>query len=147
MNNLHSVLENMLQSLSDLEPILVEELKQLECLSINPVSLQMIVDIKSQLLSRLRYYDELRLTEEENHKIKAPYINDRKLSKIWSNIREIVLKSNALNQKTHILLDMHMNKIRKINSALESNNSELSIYGPQGKQSSASQGKIYNLSI
>jgi len=147
MNNLQSVLEKMQHSVCELELLQVEELKQLEQVSINPVSLQMITDMKSQLLSRLRYHDELRMAEEEKLQIKAPYEKHVNLSKQWCKTREHIDKCNILSKKVFVLLDMHMNKTRKINTIINNNKSELSIYSAQGTKSASPQGKIYNLSI
>ena len=62
MDKLYPILTQMKTSLDELEAIMIEEVNQLNRTQINPVSLQVLADNKSQLLSTIQYYDCLLYT-------------------------------------------------------------------------------------
>lgn len=75
MDKLYPILSQMKTSLGELEGVMIEEFNHLSRPQINPVSLQILTDNKSQLLSTIRYYDELRRKEEAEMHISAPTVS------------------------------------------------------------------------
>lgn len=147
MENLRSILIKMHDSIAELETILAEELNQLGRPQINAVSLQIVSDTKSRLLSTIGYYDEMRTQEENRLKIAAPYQEQSSLSVLWNNIARGVSISNGINKKVATLLEMHMQKANDLKSMVNQVGNRASTYSPDGISSNPSSGKIYNISI
>lgn len=141
--NLQTILTRLLNSLSELEAILIEEANQLHRLQINPVSLQIITDSKSQLLSTISYYDELR----KQQALAAPYAQDAKLAACWKEIVKRSKKAQELNQKIHDLLDIHMQKSSSFKHSLNKAGSASTLYSASGQSSQDIAGKVYNISV
>lgn len=147
MENLRSILIKMHDSIAELETILAEELNQLGRPQINAVSLQIVSDTKSRLLSTIGYYDEMRTQEEGRLKIAAPYLEQSSLSVLWNNIARGVSISNGINKKVATLLEMHMQKANDLKSMVNQVGNRASTYSPDGISNNPSSGKIYNISI
>lgn len=111
MDKLYSILSQMKTSLSELEAIMIEEVNQLNRPQINPVSLQVLTDNKSQLLSTIQYYDELRRQEEAERRMAAPYHQQGKLFSCWQQVTGQIQATKDLNGKVEELLNIHMKKI------------------------------------
>lgn len=147
MENLRSVLQKMQDSLGELERILVEELNQLKRLKINPVSLQIVSDSKSQQLSTIAYYDDLRKQLEASMHISAPYHQNARFSTQWNAITVKVKKAQAMNVKIYELLDMHMQKTDRLKKLLSKSGTAATLYSSEGQTRSPVSGNIYNISV
>ena len=148
MDKLYPILAQMKTSLEELEAIMIEEVNQLNRAQINPVSLQVLTDNKSQLLSTIQYYDEMRRQQEQQSAIAAPYSQQGKLASCWELVNDKVRETKALNQQVELLLQSHLKKNQHMQKVVEQvghHNGQL--YGPAGESSQASTGRKYNISI
>ncbi|AUX73486.1 MULTISPECIES: flagella synthesis protein FlgN [Erwinia] len=147
MDKLYPILSQMKTSLGELEGIMIEEFNHLSRPQINPVSLQILTDNKSQLLSTIHYYDELRRKEEAEMHISAPYRQQVKLFTCWQQLSEKVESTKKLNLKVEELLNMHMKtnlQMKQIVTTVGGNNS---LYGSTGESHSAPVGGSYRISV
>lgn len=147
MENLNAILEKISELIAELEAILAEEARQLRRPQINPVSLQIVSDTKSKLLSSISYYDEIRGQEEKRLGIAAPYHDHSTLTACWRNIRELASQANMLNQQIYALLNMHMQKTSDLQDVVSQAGKELTTYDADGACKNNTAGKVYNLSI
>ncbi|WP_244202368.1 flagella synthesis protein FlgN [Buttiauxella warmboldiae] len=147
MENLRSILHKMEDSLGDLESILMEELNQLKRLQINPVSLQIVSDSKSQQLSTIGYYDDMRKQLEAAMHISAPYQQNARFATQWQAITLKVKKAQSMNMKIYELLDMHMQKIDKLKKLLGKSETTSTLYGSAGQTRAPVSGNVYNISV
>ncbi|WP_227719810.1 flagella synthesis protein FlgN [Yersinia proxima] len=147
MENLRSILLKLEGSLEELEAILIEEANQLRRTQINPVSLQIVSDSKSQLLSTISHYDEQRKQQEGILKLIAPYHQNSRLASYWSHIIQKVSVANELNKKISVLLDLHMQKTNDLKSVVNKAGSNSSLYSPDGQSNNSLSGKVYNISV
>ncbi|MFK3660825.1 flagella synthesis protein FlgN [Scandinavium sp. NPDC088450] len=147
MDKLYPILAQMKTSLDELEAIMIEEVNQLNRPQINPVSLQVLTDNKSQLLSTIQYYDELRRQQEQLSAIVAPYPQQNKLSVCWQQVTEKVRSTKALNLKVEALLQSHMQKNQHMQRVVEQVGHTNTLYGPAGESSQPTTGRKYNISI
>ncbi len=126
---------------------MIEEVNQLNRAQINPVSLQVLADNKSQLLSTIQYYDDMRRQQEQQCSTEAPYSGLGKLFSSWQQVSEKVRNSRALNQQVESLLQSHMKKNQHIQKAIDHVGNVNSLYGPAGESSVMPSGRKYNISI
>lgn len=147
MEKLCTILSQMKMSLEELEAIMIEEVKQLNRPQINPVSLQILTDNKSQLLSTIQYYDKLRRQEEQELKIAAPYRQQVKLFSFWQLITDCVQITKSLNSKVEELLTMHMRKNEQLKKVVETAGGGNNLYGSAGEASNPTTVRIYNISV
>lgn len=147
MENLRSILVKIEDTMAELEAILAEEMNQLRRPQINPVSLQIVSDTKSRLLSTIGYYDELRRQEETRLNLTAPYLQNTEFANHWKNITERATSANQYNQNIYNLLDIHMQKINTLKSIINKSDNGASLYTQAGQTNSESAGKVYNFSI
>ncbi|HEY3590936.1 MAG TPA: flagellar export chaperone FlgN [Buttiauxella sp.] len=147
MDNLRLILLKMHDSIVELEAILTEEMNQLGRPQINPVSLQIISDTKSRLLSTIGYYDEMRIQEEHRLNLAAPYEEQATFATQWENITQRVRTSNDLNKQIATLLEMHMQKANDLKNMVNQVDNKASTYSVDGISRQVTSGKIYNISI
>ncbi|QLA68119.1 flagellar export chaperone FlgN [Enterobacter pasteurii] len=147
MKNLNDILVRMQTLLTELEAVLTEEIKQLSRLQINPVSLQVVSDNKSRLLSAINFYDRQRKEEERISYVKAPYIKEHALATLWDKITRSVKHANELNQKSFRLFEIHMHKINELKKVLNQPGITLALYNENGQTNSKNSGNNYNISI
>jgi len=146
IKNIHSIITNLHETMVELEALLNEELNQLKRPQINPVSLQLISDTKSRLLSKIKHYDEQRKTEEAFIAVKAPYRSHPLLAEQWQTVVKIVQESNRLHHEIAVHLEGHMIKnenLKKLFSQVSNN----SLYHSDGQPESENKGKMYNITI
>lgn len=147
MNKLYSILTQIKTSLDELEAIMLEEVSQLSRSSINPVSLQVLTDNKSQLLSKIQYYDELRRQQEQISSAAAPYSEQVNLFHCWQQITEKIIRTKDLNQKVESLLHEHMQKNAHRQKVVEQVDQTATLYGSAGVTTQYLSGNKYNISI
>lgn len=147
MENLPVILNKLYKLLGELEATLVEEIGQLSRAQINPVSLQVISDNKSRLLSAINFYDEQRKQEEKQHKLTFPYPRHSELAALWDRITVVVRKSAELNQKSYQLLNMHMKKMNDFKKIVSQTTTTAQLYGESGNRSNDASGNVYRISV
>lgn len=146
MENLTVILQNMSERLEELESTLAEENRQLSQAQINPVSLQVVSDNKSRLLSAVNFFDEQRRQEEVQRRFTQPYAGHRQLSSAWEGITRVVKKCNELNQQSYQLLEMHLKKANDVKK-LVSQATPSSLYGESGDRRPQEAGNAYRISV
>lgn len=147
MNKLYPILTQIKTSLEELEAIMHEEVSQLGRACINPVSLQVLTDSKSKLLSAIQYYDELRRQQEQLSAVAAPYSGQVKLFHCWHQINEKVKSTRELNNKVESLLHDHMQKNAHRKKVVEHVDNTATLYGSAGESALGFTGHKYNISI
>ncbi|MDN2485603.1 MULTISPECIES: flagella synthesis protein FlgN [Kosakonia] len=147
MENLPVILNKLYTLLGELEATLVEEIGQLSRAQINPVSLQVISDNKSRLLSAINFYDEQRKQEEKQHQLTFPYPRHSELATLWDRITVVVRKSAELNQKSYQLLNMHMKKMNDFKKIVSQTTATAQLYGESGNRSNDASGNVYRISV
>ncbi|QLK62453.1 hypothetical protein GE278_17480 [Enterobacteriaceae bacterium Kacie_13] len=147
MENLRSVLLKIQDSMTELEAILVEEVNQLRRTQINPVSLQIVSDSKSQLLATISYYDDMRKQLEIQLHLSAPYQHNARFSAHWNNITRKVKAAKELNLKIYDLLEMHKQKTDNLKKLVSNAGIASSTYGQEGQSTAPHSGKVYNISV
>ncbi|CAM3980921.1 flagellar export chaperone FlgN [Rahnella bruchi] len=147
MENLRSILLKLQDSLGELEAILVEEVNQLRRIQINPVSLQIVSDSKSQLLATITHYDDLRKQQEKSLHLSAPYQQNARFASYWNNITRKVKNSNELNIKIYELLELHMQKTDNLKKLVNNAGATSSLYSQEGQSNTPPSGKVYNISV
>lgn len=147
MENLRVILTKIQALLNELEAVLIEEIKQLSRLQINPVSLQVVSDNKSRLLSAINFYDQQRKHEEKNSRTSAPYQLQNKLAARWEKITLAVKRSSELNKRSFQLFEMHMRKVAELQKVLKLSGSATTLYGENGLSKSNKSGVTYNITI
>ncbi|HAG0390751.1 TPA: flagellar biosynthesis protein FlgN [Salmonella enterica] len=148
MGNLISILDKLQVLLIQLEELQSEELKQLSWSKITPLSLQTISDSKSQLLSAIDFYDNLRRIKEKEINLFAPYSSSSdQLTAKWSGILKTVNSTSQLNQKIGQLLNVHLEKISELKKLIDEKNIKSSIYEKHGAQSVEITKKNYHISV
>ncbi|MGP3590913.1 flagella synthesis protein FlgN [Vagococcus sp. WN89Y] len=147
MENLQVVLNKLYTLLDELETTLTEEIRQLSHAQINPISLQIISDNKSRLLSSINFYDEQRKREEKQSNLASPYTQQPELAAQWESITRVVKKSNELNQKSYQLLEMHMKKVNDFKKIVKQTAVAGSLYGQSGNHNSDGSVNAYRISV
>lgn len=144
METLLETLSTLTQSLTDLEPVLVDEYRQLSALKIDPVVLQRISDAKSKQLSTVAYYDAQRQDLEKKLALSAPYTGHAELAAVWHETVQKVKKASQLNQQSHLLLERHQQASKALQSLFQKNLVKGTIYGAKGQSGTLSTGRAHS---
>ncbi|SFU20276.1 flagella synthesis protein FlgN [Kosakonia arachidis] len=147
IKQLHTTLSKMQQMLEELQSVLSEELNQLKRAQVNPVSLQMLSDNKSRLLSTINFYDEQRKSEEQQLNLAAPYPQHIALKTIWEKIISSASKAKLINSSAFPLIEVHMQKAVTLKSMVRKIDSGVSLYSASGKAQKNLMGKSYDINI
>ena len=147
METLPVILNKLYSLLQELESTLAEEISQLSRAQINPVSLQIISDNKSRLLSAINFYDDQRKQEEKLLHTASPYTQRPQLAAMWSDITRVVKKSAEQNQRSYQLMEMHMKKVKEIKQVVARATSSAQLYGQSGNPSNDGSGNVYRVSV
>lgn len=147
MNNLSHTLVNMQQLLEELHAVLSEELSQLRRPQVNPVSLQMLSDKKSRLLSALTFFDQQRQRQEKALTLAAPYAQHADLHALWENIAARVRLTKESNLAIYPLIELQMKKAAALNKLVKKAGSGAALYSADGRTHSGLKGKAYNINI
>ncbi|MCU6237583.1 flagellar export chaperone FlgN [Morganella morganii] len=147
MEKLRHTLLKLQELLNQMDSLLVEEIKQLSSVRINPIALQPISDNKSRILSAINFYDNQRKQLEKQGQFSAPYSNSPKLSNLWSSIVSQTKNANELNQKSYALLELHMQKMQEFKKMVKDLEKKNAMYASSGKTEQENTGQMYNISI
>lgn len=147
MEKLRHTLLKLQELLNQMDSLLVEEIKQLSSVRINPIALQPISDNKSLILSAINFYDNQRKQLEKQGQFAAPYDNSPKLANLWSSIVSQTKNANELNQKSYVLLELHMQKMQEFTKMVQDLEKKNTMYASSGKAEQKNTGQMYNISI
>ncbi|HCR1907822.1 TPA: flagellar export chaperone FlgN [Enterobacter kobei] len=147
MKPLHTTLCKIHQLLEELQSVLSEELNQLKRAQVNPVSLQMLSDNKSRLLSTINFYDEQRKSEEQQLNLAAPYPQHMTLKTIWEKLISSASKAKLINSSVYPLIEVHMQKAATLKNMVSKVDSGISLYSASGKAQKNLMGKSYDINI
>lgn len=129
---LHHTLAKLQGSLCELEALLNDEVAQLSQARINPVSLQVISDNKSRLLSTVCFYDDERKEHERRLDLAAPYPSEPALDADWNAILQTLQRTRILNLKSAQLINIHQERIHTFKQHLTQEGEWPSLYGADG---------------
>lgn len=129
---LQHTLARLQDSLCELESVLNDEVTQLSQARINPVSLQVVSDHKSRLLSTICFYDRERKTQEELLGMAAPYLSEPLLEADWDAVLQTLKRASILNVKSAQLIDIHKERITTFRQHLTLGGELPSVYGADG---------------
>lgn len=147
MDKLRFTLTELQELLKKMEELLMEEIKQLSLIKVNPVALQSISDNKSRLLSSINFFDRQRRQIESTGNFIAPYANSPKLFMLWESILAKTKNANELNHRSFVLLEIHMQKMNQFKKLVKDAEMKSTIYASSGKTEHKTPGQIYNISI
>lgn len=147
MNELRNTLVKLQTLLEQLKPVLSEELNQLHRLQLNPVTLQMLSDNKSKLLSTINYYEEQRKLQEKALGIAAPYHNDQMLKSLWQSVITSARITRDLNSEIYPILELQMQKAVTLKSMVSQVSNSAALYNANGKAQQSITGKACNINI
>lgn len=147
MEDLQATLLRLQNALDKLQVTLQEENHQLSAIKINPVSLQLVSDAKSRLLSTIAWHDAQRQQQENMGALAAPYTQQPQLANCWREITRMVTDSNKINHENRILLERHMKASREIQEMLVKTCFNTRLYGSKGQATTSLSGRACNLKI
>ncbi|EWG67279.1 Flagella synthesis protein FlgN [Enterobacter sp. DC4] len=147
MEALSAVLTQLQTLMDELADTLTEEVSQLSQARVNPVSLQVISDNKSRLLSSIDFYDEKRKEEEKRCQTQAPYPHECPLTGQWEHIVQVVKRSSQLNQKSFQLLNLHLQRVNEFKVLMDKASGTQTLYGEGGNNNGTFTGKAMSISV
>ncbi|WP_024527719.1 flagella synthesis protein FlgN [Serratia fonticola] len=147
MDKLRLTLTELQELLKQMEDLLMEEIKQLSLIKVNPIALQSISDNKCRLLSAIDFYDKQRRQIENQNNAIAPYTNAPKFFKLWESIVAKTKNTNELNHRSFVLLEIQMKKMEAFKKLVKDAGMKNSIYAPSGKTEHGAPGQAYNISV
>ncbi|WP_337013536.1 flagella synthesis protein FlgN [Pantoea sp. AS142] len=147
MNDLRITLIKLHGLLEELKPVLTEELGQLNRPQLNPVTLQMLSDNKSRLLSTINFFEEQRKAEETKLGIAAPYEQQPMLKTLWDDVVAIARETRTMNLSIYPILELQMQKALTLKSMVKQVSNCVALYGADGTSQQSIKGKAYNINI
>lgn len=147
MDKLRLTLTELQELLKQMEELLMEEIKQLSLIKVNPIALQSLSDNKSRLLSAIDFYDKQRRQIESQKNAIAPYTNTPKLFKLWESIVAKTKNTNELNHRSFALLEIQIQKMKEFKKLVKDAGMKGAIYAPSGKTEHTVPGQAYNISV
>lgn len=147
MNDLRITLVKLHSLLAELKPVLEEELSQLNRPQLNPVTLQMLSDNKSRLLSTINFYEEQRKVEENQLGMAAPYHQQPLLNSLWDNVIAIARQTSSMNMSIYPILELQMQKALTLKSMVKQVSHRAALYGADGTAQQNLKGMAYNINI
>lgn len=138
MENLQSILEQLLNNLRELDAILSEEQTLLCAGLINSIALQQVTEKKTSLLSTMQHLENRRHETESALKLQAPYDSIETLSAYWQQIQELTGRLNNQNKHNGLLLSRHIAYTNEAINILKPRHGGL--YGPDGQSKGLTVG-------
>ncbi len=145
--NLFPVLKHLHIALTELNAMLKEEVNQLNRHQINPVSLQILSDSKSQLLATIQHCDYLRKQAEDKSRQSAPYASDERLAAQWQRITLQTTEANDMNNQVCTLIERHMQKNSQLQRIASQASDSASLYGAGGQSLGKKNGRVCNFTV
>ncbi|GKW19715.1 flagellar synthesis protein FlgN [Pectobacterium araliae] len=139
MENLQSILEQLLNNLRELDVVMSEEQTLLCAGHINSVALQQVTEKKTSLLATMQHLEVRRHTTESTLKLQAPYDSVEKLSDYWQQVQELTRRLNDQNKHNGLLLNRHIAYTNEAINILRPRHGQ-GLYGPDGQSKSVIVG-------
>lgn len=147
MESLQAALTRLQETLSELDGVLAEEIKQLSGATIHPVSLQHLSDMKSRLLATVAWHDEQRKQQGDRLQLFAPYQPQPALAAQWSVMLPMIKRASEMNQQTRQLLEMHLQRARHLTRAIDKTAAAPGLYTAGGQSDSNGSTRAYDITI
>ncbi|KHN53578.1 flagella synthesis protein FlgN [Pectobacterium fontis] len=138
MENLQSILEQLLSNLHELDAVMSEEQTLLCAGHINSIALQQVTEKKTSLLATMRHVEARRHETEFTLKLQAPYDSVETLSAYWQQVQELTKRLNNQNKHNGILLSRHIVYTNEAINILKPRHGGL--YGPDGQSKGVTVG-------
>ncbi|MBI0550048.1 flagella synthesis protein FlgN [Pectobacterium parmentieri] len=132
MENLQSILEQLLNNLHDLDTVMSEEQTLLCAGHINNIALQQVTENKTSLLATMQYLENRRHETESILKLQAPYDGIVQLSAYWQQVQELTRRLNDQNKHNGLLLSRHIAYTNEAIDILKPRHGQ-GLYGPDGQ--------------
>ncbi|MCL6408634.1 flagellar biosynthesis protein FlgN, partial [Dickeya dadantii] len=108
MENLQSILDQLLSNLRELDAVLSEEQTLLCAGYINNIALQQVTERKTSLLATMQHLETRRHESESALTLQAPYDGIEPLSVYWQQVQELTRRLNNQNKHNGLLLSRHI---------------------------------------
>ncbi|UYA61065.1 flagellar export chaperone FlgN [Pectobacterium colocasium] len=138
MENLQSILEQLLHNLRELDAVMSDEQTLLCAGHINSIALQQVTENKTSLLATMQHLETRRHQTESTLKLQAPYDGIEKLSAYWQQIQELTRRLNDQNKHNGLLLNRHIAYTNEAINILKPRHQGL--YGPDGQSKGVTVG-------
>ncbi|MBN3137892.1 flagella synthesis protein FlgN [Pectobacterium punjabense] len=132
MENLQSILEQLLNNLRELDVVMAEEQTLLCAGHINSIALQQVTEKKTSLLATMQHLEVRRHATESTLKLQAPYGGVEKLSDYWQQVQELTRRLNDQNKHNGLLLNRHIAYTNEAINILKPRHGQ-GLYGPDGQ--------------
>ncbi|ACX87646.1 flagellar biosynthesis protein FlgN [Pectobacterium parmentieri] len=139
MENLQSILEQLLNNLHDLDTVMSEEQTLLCAGHINNIALQQVTENKTSLLATMQYLENRRHETESILKLQAPYDGIVQLSAYWQQVQELTRRLNDQNKHNGLLLSRHIAYTNEAIDILKPRHGQ-GLYGPDGQSKGMTVG-------
>ncbi|MEH2920940.1 flagella synthesis protein FlgN [Samsonia erythrinae] len=139
MDNLQSILEQLLNNLRELDVVLSEEQTLLCAGHINGIALQQVTDKKTSLLATMQHLETHRHEVEATLNLQAPYRDVEPLSAYWQQIQSLTSSLNDKNKHNGLLLNRHIAYTNEALNILKPRHGQ-GLYGPDGQAKSVTVG-------
>ncbi|AOR65929.1 flagella synthesis protein FlgN [Pectobacterium wasabiae] len=139
MENLQSILEQLLNNLHDLDTVMSEEQTLLCAGHINNIALQQVTENKTSLLATMQYLENRRHETESILKLQAPYDGIVQLSAYWQQVQELTRRLNDQNKHNGLLLSRHIAYTNEAIDILKPRHGQ-GLYGPDGQSKGVTVG-------
>ncbi|ASN86240.1 flagella synthesis protein FlgN [Pectobacterium versatile] len=139
MENLQSILDQLLSNLRELDVVMSEEQTLLCAGHINSIALQQVTEKKTSLLATMQHLEARRHETESTLKLQAPYDGIEKLSAYWQQVQELTRRLNDQNQHNGLLLSRHIAYTNEAINILKPRHGQ-GLYGPDGQSKGVTVG-------
>ncbi|QHQ16057.1 flagellar biosynthesis protein FlgN [Pectobacterium parmentieri] len=139
MENLQSILEQLLNNLHDLDTVMSEEQTLLCAGHINNIALQQVTENKTSLLATMQYLENRRHETESILKLQAPYDGIVQLAAYWQQVQELTRRLNDQNKHNGLLLSRHIAYTNEAIDILKPRHGQ-GLYGPDGQSKGMTVG-------
>ncbi|WP_224555660.1 flagella synthesis protein FlgN [Pectobacterium versatile] len=139
MENLQSILNQLLSNLHELDAVMSEEQTLLCAGHINSVALQQVTDNKTSLLATMKHLETRRHEAEYTLKLQAPYDGIEQLSAYWQQVQELTRRLNDQNKHNGLLLSRHIAYTNEAINILKPRHGQ-GLYGPDGQSKGVTVG-------
>nr|WED69147.1 flagellar export chaperone FlgN [Pectobacterium colocasium] len=139
MENLQSILEQLLHNLRELDAVMSDEQTLLCAGHINSIALQQVTEKKTSLLATMQHLEARRHEAESALKLQAPYDGIEKLSACWQQVQELTRRLNNQNKHNGLLLSRHIAYTNEAINILKPRHGQ-GLYGPDGQSKGVTVG-------
>ncbi|WP_047710076.1 flagella synthesis protein FlgN [Pectobacterium atrosepticum] len=139
MENLQSILGQLLNNLRELDAVMSEEQTLLCAGHINSIALQQVTENKTSLLATMQHLENQRHGAESILQLQAPYDDIEPLSAYWQQVQELTRRLNDQNKHNGLLLNRHIAYTNEAINILKPRHGQ-GLYGPDGQSKGVTVG-------